>query len=85
MADGRRPTAPGLVVKLSKLSEAAKTLVSRLAEAIRATRQVDGQGHCYFVKDGDRTIAGPFPDTPAGKAAAEGRAQRERDKRAARS
>lgn len=66
------------------LSEAAKVIAARLTEAITVSREVDGQGHCYFVKDSGRKIAGPFPDTAAGKAAADARAKRERDRRASR-
>lgn len=67
-----------------QLSEAAKLLVQRLTEAITVSREVDGQGHCYIVKDSGRKIAGPFPDTAAGKAAADARAVRERERRASR-
>lgn len=58
-----------------------RLVASKLQEAITVSREVDGEGHCYFVKEDGRQIAGPFPDTAAGKADADARADRERAKR----
>ena len=68
-----------------ELGAAIRILAQRLTlrEAITVRRERDGAGHCYFVYDGDRKLAGPFADSADGKRRAQARARTLRARRSA--